>query len=296
MRGGFSDRNAIKPINEEIQLTEFDERTRAQLQNMLSHMYDFVYNGNLYWGNSKIQDFLQFVMGSIYSECIDTRETIDDDKVIKILKETLANGDYDEVLTVIEALIQYWDDFLKTDRGNSYYNPYNYTYVTDSLFAIANQYFEREFVGYRFLDRIIVPISDPNEIETIKETLQNRYESIYDHISKANSLLSDRNSPDYENSIKESITAVEAACEILTGTKGKEATLGIMLKKLETSGIEIHSAMKTAFNALYGYTSDANGIRHAGDIGGAASTFEEAKFMLVSCCAFINYLIANSAK
>ena len=46
-----------------------------------------------------------------------------------------------------------------------------------------------------------------------------------------------------------------------------------------------------AFNALYGYTSDANGIRHAGDIGGPASTFEEAKFMLVSCSAFINYLL-----
>ena len=51
-----------------------------------------------------------------------------------------------------------------------------------------------------------------------------------------------------------------------------------------------------AFNMLYGYTSDANGIRHAGNIGGPSSTFEEAKFMLVSCSAFVNYLIAVSAK
>ena len=63
-----------------------------------------------------------------------------------------------------------------------------------------------------------------------------------------------------------------------------------MLKKLEESGVEIHKGLKSAFNILYGYTSDANGIRHAGDIGGSASTFAEAKFMLVSCCAFINYL------
>lgn len=49
--------------------------------------------------------------------------------------------------------------------------------------------------------------------------------------------------------------------------------------------------MKSAFEKLYGYTSDANGIRHAGNIGGNSSTFEEAKFMLVSCSAFINYLI-----
>lgn len=58
----------------------------------------------------------------------------------------------------------------------------------------------------------------------------------------------------------------------------------------------IHAGLKSAFNMLYGYTSDANGIRHAGDIGGPSSTFEEAKFMLVSCSAFVNYLIAVSAK
>ena len=68
-----------------------------------------------------------------------------------------------------------------------------------------------------------------------------------------------------------------------------------MLKKLEDKGIEIHKGLKSAFNKLYGYTSDANGIRHAGDIGGSSSTFEEAKFMLVTCCAFINYLTALNA-
>ena len=105
----------------------------------------------------------------------------------------------------------------------------------------------------------------------------------------------DRDNPDYENSIKESISAVEAICEIITGTKGKEATLGNMLKKMEEKGVEIHGGLKSAFNILYGYTSDANGIRHAGDIGGASSTFEEAKFMLVACCAFTNYLTALNA-
>ena len=81
---------------------------------------------------------------------------------------------------------------------------------------------------------------------------------------------------------------------IITGNKGKDATLGKMLKRLEDRGLVIHASLKGAFEKLYGYTSDSNGVRHAGDIGGPASTFEEAKFMLVSCCAFINYLIAVS--
>ena len=53
---------------------------------------------------------------------------------------------------------------------------------------------------------------------------------------------------------------------------------------------EIHPALKTAFEKLYGYTSDANGIRHANGIGEGNSTFAEAKYMLISCSAFINYL------
>ena len=129
----------------------------------------------------------------------------------------------------------------------------------------------------------------------IEEALSNKYKSVQGHIAKANHLLADRTNPDYENSIKESISAVEAICKIFTGAKGKEATLGNMLKKLEEKGVKIHGGLKSAFNILYGYASDANGIRHAGDIGGPSSTFEEAKFMLVSCSAFINYLIVVSA-
>ena len=110
------------------------------------------------------------------------------------------------------------------------------------------------------------------------------------HINKAIELFSNKQSPDYENVIKESITAVETMCSIIVGNK---TTLGEALKELEDNGVNIHPSLKTAFSKLYGYTSDGNGIRHAGDIGGKNSTFSEAKFMLISCSAFVNYLIEN---
>ncbi len=47
---------------------------------------------------------------------------------------------------------------------------------------------------------------------------------------------------------------------------------------------------KEAFNKLYGYTSDKSGIRHNGGVD-ENTTFEEAQYMLVSCSAFLNYLI-----
>ena len=293
-RGGFSDRNKIKPVNAEIQLKDFDKRTRIQLQNMISEFYNMIYK-NVYYRDNSVQNFCRYIIGDVYSELVDSRKIYSDETVFEMIYTTIQKDDYDDVLTLIEAIIQYWDEYLVEIRGYEYYDSYNCKYVNYSLFQMTNEYFEKEYVGYRFVDGIIVPISDKNEVEEIEETLGCKYEVVRNHISKANILLADREKPDYENSIKESISAVEAICEILTGIKGKEATLGNMLKKLEKSGVVIHSGLRSAFNTLYGYTSDANGIRHAGDIGGKSSTFAEAKFMLVSCCAFVNYLIAVSA-
>lgn len=48
--------------------------------------------------------------------------------------------------------------------------------------------------------------------------------------------------------------------------------------------------MKKAFSSLYGYTSDDAGIRHALTDNDRNVDFHEAKFMLVTCSSFINFL------
>lgn len=57
--------------------------------------------------------------------------------------------------------------------------------------------------------------------------------------------------------MKESISAVEALVKQVTGTKD---TFGAALKKL---GVDAHPAFVEACSKIYGYTSDADGIRHA---------------------------------
>jgi len=58
----------------------------------------------------------------------------------------------------------------------------------------------------------------------------------------------------------------------------------------------IHGAMKAAFNSLYGYTSDEQGIRHALLEAGAPAVDEtDALFMMGACAAFVSYLI-NKAR
>ena len=292
-RGGFSDRNGIKPENVEIQLKDFDKRTRVQLQNMINNMYAKTYNYGLNELDSEIQEFFRYVLGEIYAEPTDVQKRYYATDIFLIINNTINKDSYDEVLTVIEALVQYWDSYMQECTVDDFIE-YNES-ANRTLYEEANEVFEREYIGYRFIDEKITPISDKYEVAAVNEALQNIYQPVREHISKANSLLADRENPDYENSIKESISAVEAICEIITLLHGKEVTLGNMLKHLEDKGVYIHPALKSAFNILYGYTSEASGIRHAKNLGGEDSTFAEAKYMLVACSAFVNYLIALNA-
>ena len=158
-----------------------------------------------------------------------------------------------------------------------------------------NRILESEVSAYRIIDKKVIPITNKSEISTVEEAMNAGFDSVRIHLEKALGLFADRRNPDYENSIKESISAVESMCCIITGTTGKNATLGNTLKKLKEKGVHIHQAMGKAFLSLYGYTSDEDGIRHGGiDFANAPS--EDAKYMLVSCSAFINYLIEKWSK
>ena len=158
-----------------------------------------------------------------------------------------------------------------------------------------NELLEQEKAGYRIVSGEIAPITNETEIATIEQSADTAFQSVNQHIQKALSLYADIQSPDYENSIKESISAVEAICCIITGLSGANASLGKVIKKLKDNGVHIHSAMGQAFSSLYGYTSDEDGIRHGGiDFKNAPA--EDAKYMLVSCSAFVNYLIEKYEK
>jgi hypothetical protein len=112
------------------------------------------------------------------------------------------------------------------------------------------------------------------------------------HVEAALKLLSDKKAPDYRNSMKESISAVEALCKIIA--KNDKATLAPALDAV-TAKLQLHPKLQEGFKALYGYTNDTHGIRHALK-DDREPEVEDAKFMLVSCSAFVNYLIEKARK
>lgn len=168
--------------------------------------------------------------------------------------------------------------------------------VNERFWKICNAILERELSAYRFVGGQITEIAAEEEISEIEEAVNSSIFSgpVVDHLKRALTLMSDRKLPDYRNSIKESVSAVEAMCNLVAGSSS--ATLGQALSELDKNKtVDMHPALKGAFQKLYGYTSDADGIRHA-LLKESNLDFEDAKFMLVSCSAFVNYLKAKAAK
>lgn len=199
-------------------------------------------------------------------------------KTNKIIKKIFFNFLWYEIYDFIEFI------------ANNYPN----NSVNKEFIEYCNSVLETELSAYRFVDNIIVQITSEVEISEIEEALDTSkpLKAVNTHLRRSLELLADKKNPDYRNSIKESISAIESICKIIT--HDKKATLVQTLTEIE-SKVELHSALKKAFINLYGYTSDEQGIRHA-LMDESKIDFEDAKFMLVSCSAFINYLKAKISK
>nr|VFK20174.1 MAG: hypothetical protein BECKLPF1236A_GA0070988_102515 [Candidatus Kentron sp. LPFa]VFK30624.1 MAG: hypothetical protein BECKLPF1236C_GA0070990_101165 [Candidatus Kentron sp. LPFa] len=162
-----------------------------------------------------------------------------------------------------------------------------------NLKKFCNHLLEEENAAYRIVDNQVVEITNEIEIEAVEEALSTRLPAITAHTKRAIELLSDKKTPDYRNSIKESISAVEACCEYVTGDT--KATLGQALKKIK-GAVAIHPALEKGFSAIYGFTSDSGGIRHALMDGDAAPSYADAKFMLVACSGFVGFLLTKASE
>ena len=81
-------------------------------------------------------------------------------------------------------------------------------YIENLNFAL-----QREFSGHRLVAGCITPITSKDEIEAIEVATVTPMSTVNEHILTANKYLSNKDNPDYRNSIKESISAVESICK-----------------------------------------------------------------------------------
>jgi len=222
------------------------------------------------WDHS-MRRFAQLSQLQFFKRPIDDLEYFPDDFVTRI-KRWFFTADFFEIYDFIEWVAQFNQNSRFLEQINSC--------------------LKKERSGYRFVGFSLAPITNEAEIGAVNDAAVPRagFENVAAHIQAAITLLSDKKNPDYRNSIKESISAVEAAARAVA--KDEKATLGDALKQLEKLK-KIHPALRDGFLKIYGYSSDADGIRHA--MSELPNLNEaDARFMLVSCSAFSNFLIEES--
>ena len=147
--------------------------------------------------------------------------------------------------------------------------------------------------AYRVLKgHTIVPLGSDGELATLEQAFVDlaaaEYHGARAHLQKSAELLT---AGEWASSVRESIHAVESVARVLEPS----GEFSKAIAKLEASA-GIHGAMKKGFTALYGYTSDKEGIRHPLLEDGASAVDEyDALFMIGACAAFVSYLI-NKAR
>lgn len=283
----FSQRIGKTPLGKEIQIESIDN----DLKNGLWNIYDIYLLSNIkdefdYQWNINPANFFSNSMWHHYF-----KKPIDEipggfHRVQAEIRRYFFNAPWHELYDFIEFSI----DLIAE-------NYFQHRIDRDKLFEQFNYIFEREFAGYRFIEKKLSPITNPTEIKEIEEalTITDSFTSLKGsntHLRSALSKLSDRQNPDYRNSIKESISAIESLAKIISNNA--KDSLGASLDKIKGK-LKIHPALEKGFKQIYGYTSDTDGIRHA-LTEETTCDFEDAKFMIVSCSAFINYLIAKANK
>lgn len=146
---------------------------------------------------------------------------------------------------------------------------------------------------YRVVDDdVICPIGSDTDAATVERAFSDLKSSglagAREHLRSAATELSAGN---FSDSIRESIHAVEFVARTLEPS----GDFSKALVKLEQK-TNIHPSMKRGFLALYGFSSDEQGIRHPLLEKEAPSVDEaDAMFMIGACSAFVSYLV-NKAR
>ncbi len=284
----FSKRHGYVKVRDCIQFESIDEVTRSRLWSI--YYLSPIWIGDTNRSPMSIRDTNRIskyinpaIANGIWTEIFNA--PVDDipyDEAVQHIRKIHFEEKWHIVFDILEVISK-WLRANNASRGCLGDKTTNaITINTDYFYQEVNALFEKECVGYRLIDGKVCPITDAHEIEQIEIAVNAKSSPAQTHIQRALELLSDRKQHDYRNSIKESISAVESTVKTICGSKNE--TLGNLLKQMD-----LHGGFQKGLSNIYGYTSGADGIRHA-LMDESSVTFADAKFFLVMCASFINYL------
>ena len=264
----FSQRKGFKPVAEVIQIDSMNSELRNSLWNVLDVE---IWSNDYMPSQYRIRPLSKALCFHFLKKPIDSRPSYDA-QILAEIRGQFFDCEWFEVYDFLEFVVGF------------------YKKPEPRLAKNLNLILERELSGYRFVSGRLTDITKAQEIEMLETALtDSQFAGVDTHLQQALDLYAKRKNPDYRNSIKESISAVESMAKIVS--EKPKATLGDALNAIEKHGL-LHKSLKEGFIKLYGYTSDADGIRHA-IMEKSKLTSADARYFLLSCTSFVNYLKAQ---
>ncbi|WP_279100860.1 AbiJ-NTD4 domain-containing protein [Bartonella apis] len=290
----FSQRYGHVPVIQQLALGEITTAFREDIKALLDEVipqYDERYI------DYKSVDFFRDVYINIYGgryqvfsmniENVDifyNRNSISKSFIINFLFRFIGDCKFFKLFDLLEKLIN------NQKQLNLYAHNYN---GNNRIFGdVLNELFKKHHLAYTIYNGKIEPISSEFEgkayVAALDETKDTGQLGAHSHLLKAGEQI---NHQKWADSVRESISAVEAVCRQIVG---ENATLGSALNEIEKN-YPLHPAFKKALSELYGFTSDENGIRHSLlDKSSAAVDEADALFMLGACASFVSYLLSRT--
>ena len=275
----FSRRYGYEALPEAMRIEHLSDELRIQAWNLMRTL---------------LMDKSKYAVGSTFF-------TANGERFVERVLGKLTTRPEDEIDSDFESTMRFVKDIVLKERFHS---------VLDLVEFVANDHscsasfgeqvhhaFERHAAPYRFdishRPFHFVPRGSKEQGDAIQRAVDTLRQAPMDgasaHLRKAAEAM---NGGRYADSVGNSIHAVESVARQIDPEAAR--TLGPALKSLKDRGVLPHEALAKAFRALYGYTSDEQGIRHALlDRDEANVGLDEAMFMYGACASFAAYLVSK---
>ena len=269
----FSQRQGLEPLPGPLALEELSSEARTRLW-------------ALFFGITKRNTRYEFVEGpwdQVLYDCFIERlgqpadeYSYESNKILRTYKAIILDPEvtYNKVFDVLEFLMRHPScppDFVGNVK--KVFSECRLAYIIDTNGPAT-----------------IMPAVTPQEGEAIQQSLADLAESGMDgalgHLRSAGQHV---NNGQWGASVRESIHAVESVAK--TVIEDERATLSDAIKKLKDQQWSVHPAFAKSLSALYGWTSDEAGVRHAATAKMENVGKAEAVFMLGACASFCTYLL-----
>lgn len=268
----FSQRYGYVTVTEVVQTKDLNHRTRMDLWNLVIYPYVRPWQE---WDEPGLTPLGQTLWTEFLGEAIHRRSHMSE--LQELIYAEVLNSPFHRVFDLLEHLAEQLFD--------PEYDPFSQD--GEQYIDECNRIFAKHLVQFRFVNISIVPTSSNEEVRSIEQAV-NRDGSPAWHLRKALGFLSDYSRPDYENSAKESISAVEALLWDITGKK----TLGESLNTLKHDSL-VPNDIISAWEKIYKWTNVTGGVRHCAKDKLPSVDQAMAMYLLVTSSAFVNFVQAR---